>query len=422
MKKKTNDQLSQHIRDALHNHEETYVLGSWERFQQHKKRKNRSRKRKLYIAIAATVLSTLAFGFALMNIKPVPSEQITDRRPMEQLDPPKNEYSPLSPEPEQSTLESHLNNTHTQIQTTENNLDEAGVHVSNPETRSYITPKLQHKPVSSTLLTHTIDQPPSHIMEIISDTKREPSSDHPSLSGSENLVFNTIVKAENLQNPTSINRQKDLVFSIAYASVMNIHDSQTNLGSGGGFYTDWNFARNFSISSGVFIAQNRLTYNGKSGAQLMTFSDETETSPHTSDDLTSVQLDLVNLEVPLNVRYYLTNKLSFSAGVASMAFLKEKYNYHFEYEQKVQVFEDFETAGIQPTTKIVNVKTSESQSEPSLESMNWAAFYTFSVGYQQDIFNRYTASFEPFVKIPAGQITSRNISYTTGGIQLKISF
>lgn len=425
MTQKKQDNLSRHIRDVLHNHEETYVLGSWERFQQHKQRKTRARKQRLYTAVAAAVLLILAFAFARMNIDSIPVEQIADNQQMEQLDPPENESSASSSDQEEANPESPLksNNTFVNDEMIQNNHAE-NLHLSNSvsDVHSETRNTLQQKSVPPSYFTNTIHQLSLHILDLISGSTQKTGSNHSFISEAERPVSREFVKAEDLRNSLNMEHKKDLVFSIAYASVMNIHDSQTNLGSGGGVYADWNFTNNVSISSGVFIAQNRLTYSGESGARLMEFSDANGPSTLTSDDLASVQLDLVNLELPLNIRYYLTNELSVSAGISSMAFLKEEYNYNFEYDQSIQVFEYTETTGLQPTTRLVTVKTTETQSEPSLERMNWAAFYTFSVGYRQDLFNRYTASFEPFVKIPAGQVTSRNMSYTSGGIQLKISF
>lgn len=131
----------------------------------------------------------------------------------------------------------------------------------------------------------------------------------------------------------------------------------------------------------------------------------------------------LRLEIPLSFRYFLTEHFSVSAGISSVAYLKENFDYTYEYQQQIQVFVVDETTGTQPlTTRLVTLTESQTQSEPSLNGMDLAAFYTFTVGYQYDIANRHTVSFEPFLKIPTGQLTSRDIQYTTGGIQLKIHF
>ncbi|MEX2396919.1 MAG: hypothetical protein WD491_07835, partial [Balneolales bacterium] len=206
---------------------------------------------------------------------------------------------------------------------------------------------------------------------------------------------------------------------LAYAPLMNVHDSQTSWGMGGGFNTDWNFAENLSLSSGLFVAQNQLKYSNDNGSSTMRMSDETMQSP---GDLTYMQVDLVSLEIPLNLKYSLSDHFSVSAGLSSVAYLKEDYNYTFEHEQQIQVFGEAETNGSGPATTTVTLSESQSQSEPSLNKMDLAALYTFSIGYQHEIANRNTVSLEPFIKIPTGSLTSRDIKYTTGGIQMKIYF
>lgn len=427
MSEKNENQLSEHIKQVLHNHEEDYVLGSWERFQRHKNKKARIRKQRIFLAIAVSILFMVLSMLALMDIEFTPKEQVAEHQQTEQPDIHEGDSPLPSAEPEPTSVsQPDSNQESSEAEITEDNSNDRAA-LQEPVSEDNLTGTVaaisfKRKSVPQPSLAEFGHAPLSNTLERISDLASNTDSDRSLSSTLNNEVSGEFVENEDIPHSLNSSQQKDFVFSVAYASIMNIHDSQTDIGPGGGFYADWNFARNLTLSSGLFIAQNQLKYSGESGYRLMKFADEDGPTTLTGDDLASVQLDFVNLEIPLNVRYYITNHLSFSAGISSMAFLKEEYNYNFEYEQRIQVFENTETTGPRPTTKVVTMRTTQTQSEPSLERMNWAAFYTFSVGYQQEVFNGYTASFEPFVKIPAGQVSSRDISYTSGGIQLKISF
>lgn len=424
MSSKKENQLSEQIREVLLEHEEPYTLGSWERFKQYKNKKTRTRRQKLFMVVAASIVLMLLFAFAWLNLESLPDGQIAE----DQSQDPSNAIENTTPsfsELENVPLPGNSAEKLPGNEMADNEMSRSSDKSPNESnTQNFgrsdapVSRKSLQKYTRKDYGFFTTVDAPDQIRKVLQTA----GSNQPVEPGSNNQGANIIVQNEDIGYLSNPGPKKDLVFSIAYAPVVNIHDSQTDLGSGGGFYADWNFTRNLTVSSGVFIAQNRLKYSGETGNRLMEFSKEDGPSLLTGDDLASVQLDFVNLEIPLNVRYSLTNHLSLSVGIASMAFLKEEYNYNFEYEQRIQVFENFETTGLQPTTRVVTVRTTQTQSEPSLERMNWAAFYTFSVGYRQEIFNSYIASFEPFLKIPAGQVTSRNISYTTGGIQLKISF
>lgn len=421
---KNEDQLSEHFRQVLQNHEEPYVLGSWERFQRYKSLKTRIRKQKIFLAIAASVLLILTLAFSWMNIDSLPDEQIAGNQQNEQPDITESESPPPPPEPERipsvdpEEWDEHTGPAHE----TSNNRDETGMAESSAANFTRATSPVSRKSVPQQTLESTGRLPLSGISGTITNNLNEPGSHFFSSSVLKNTSSAEFVRAEDIRHTTGRSNQKDLVFSVAYASVMNIHDSRTDPGSGGGFYTDWNFSRNVTVSSGVFIAQNHLKFDKGGGSRLAEDFNHEGATTLSTDDLASVQLELVNLEIPLNLRYSLTDELSVSAGISSMAFLKEQYNYNFEYEQRVQVFDGSETTGVRPASRVTTFRTTQTQSEPALERMNWAAFYTFSVGYRQEVFKRYAASLEPFVKIPAGRVTSRGITYTSGGIQLKVSF
>lgn len=376
------------------------------------------------MAIAASVVLVIIFGFAIISFQSSPQEQIVEEQLTEQQEITENNTQPRpSSSKSENSVYSQSNQekefTETEGSYSTESLSESGSNIfaaaspvawkSMPEVQLVNPDGLLSSLEFQNLLGGASPHRPKYL-----DSSEFKNG---------NIASNTFVKEEDLRQSFDNVGQKNVVFSVAYASVMNIHDSQTDLGAGGGFYTDWNFAKNLTLSSGLFIAQNRLKYeNGQTARLAGTFKEAGTTTTLTTDDLDYVQLDFVNLEIPLNIRYSLTNKLSVSAGVSSMAFLKEEYEYNFEYEQQIQVFQDDETTGPRLVNETVTIRTMQTESEPSLNRMNWAAFYTFSVGYQQKIFQRYSASFEPFIKIPAGQVTSRGISYATGGVQLKVSF
>lgn len=424
MSKKNKDQLSEHIKQVMIDHEEPYVLGSWEKFERYKTRKNNIRRRKVFLAIAASIILVLTFRFAIININTPPEELIVEEQQTEQQEIIKNDSETPSYSAETESRSSSGPNKEKEFTETEGNQSTTSLSKSEPNVFTESSSPVSWKSVPEVSLMH-----PDGVLATLTHQKstgglpaRRSTYLRSSELSSNNIVSNRFVEKENIRQSFGSSEQKHMVFSVAYASVMNIHDSQTDLGAGGGFYTDWNFAKNLSLSSGLFIAQNRLKYQNGQTVRLAEGVTVDSTTTLTTHNLDYVQLDFVNLEIPLNIRYSLTDELSVSAGISSMAFLKEEYEYNFKYEQQIQVFRDDETTGPRLVNEVVTVRTTQTQSEPSLNRMNWAAFYTFSVGYQQRIFQRYTASFEPFIKIPAGRVTSRGISYATGGVQLKVSF
>ncbi|MEX0647911.1 MAG: hypothetical protein WD139_08995 [Balneolaceae bacterium] len=404
---KPENNFSNHIRQVLHEYEEPYEAGAWERFQQ---KQDGLRNRKIILRVAASLLVVLTFAFAWTNSElPEPVVLITEDVLI--LQPDNNIYEPLTeaenqPAPKPLAVREYAGGASDQkyeIRTVQ---------------LSAITSGGERVSVSK----HAV--PRYSIADKMVELIQTPAADEFNENGKSLQVirpapYNRYAGVGDIRI-TSDNVKRGIEFSIAYASVINIHDSQTDMGFGGGVYTDWHFAENLSAGSGLFVSSNQLKYAGESGNSLMKETDEPETLA-SDDNLAYMQLDLVNLEIPLSLRYHISNNISLSAGVTSVAFLKEEYDYTFEYDQPIQVFQDDES-GIGPMTRMVTMTTSQKESEPSFSKIELAALYTFALGYQQQIRSRYQIMFEPFLKIPAGHLTSRNIRYTTGGIQLKITF
>lgn len=430
MKKKNQKPLTDHIRDVLQEHEEPYVLGSWERFQRYNNRKNKIRRRKISLSAAASILLIFTFLFAWNRADDLITEQYIAEHPAE---------SPLIPTPETPVPDDEEDEELAQDEknvlpgATENLM--AGENAPSGDSGFAGKPERFDSELLHSIAARSIIYQTFTGNDMITTTRGADNQEYDTADtkysvwprnfqneGSHTELLSTppLVHETDIQLPARSGK-KEIAFSLAYAPLINVHESQTDWGIGGGFFTDWNFSDNMALSSGLFIAQNQLKYSNEQGAMARLTDNNTMSS--TPGDLAFMQVDLVSLEIPLSFRYFLTEHFSVSAGISSVAYLKENFDYTYEYQQQIQVFVVGETTGTQPlTTRVVTLTESQTQSEPSLNGMDLAAFYTFTLGYQYDIANRHTVSFEPFLKIPTGQLTSRDIQYTTGGIQLKIHF
>lgn len=426
MKKKNKQKLSDHIREVLSGQEEPYDPGSWEQFQRYKNRNSTVRNRRIIFGIAASILLVLISQFAWNNYERSVSDPYVEVPAIEGPDLVENETTtPLSENEKTNIIEEDNDRIdrkdEEQVTPQRANNQEEPKNIFDDE-----APAVSRKSIARQFLTQIYSTDPSDTtqyydrdMFITRYEKMFPIVGERSESQDPSLTNSSIQREARIQNTAWRASKREFVFSVGYAPVMNIHDSQTDIGVGGGFYTDWNLTENISVVSGLFVSQNNLKYENKQ-ASLM---EETEVTTM-SGGLSQMQVDLLSLEVPLSLRYFITDWLSISAGLSSVAFLKEHFNYTFEYQEQVQVFEENETTTEREPVghKLVTKTDSYKLSEPSLNGMNWGAFYTVSVSYQREIMKRHMISFEPFLKIPARNVTSRDITYTTGGLQLKVSF
>src|SRR5690625_5438050 len=119
--------------------------------------------------------------------------------------------------------------------------------------------------------------------------------------------------------------------------MMNIDDSETDLGSGAGMYADWNFAPRFTLSTGLAIAQNNLSYRDRqeqflAAAELPEVKVSAVEDPvvMSGDQLSSVQLNFLNLEIPFDLRYYIFDRFIISSGFSSVTILRETFDLTYE--------------------------------------------------------------------------------------------
>ncbi len=421
MNKKNEDQLTKHIRRTLLDHEEPYVLGSWERFQRQKLGNDRKRSQKRLYAFAASILLMLTFAFAWNEFSMLPGEEYVEESQTEspeQTPTPSN--LPQITAEEQTATEEELQEKQTDIGVTENRSTTDNTSNIASQTFPEISPSFSRKTFSNFYkVSSGLNAPPPISQKVAHSLNTLPANNRIASAG-ENSPSGQPVPIASTMLPASEKDSKNFVFSAAYASVMNVNDSQTDLGMGGGLYTDWNFAKNLSLTSGLFIGQNQLRYKNNQGNQLEENVSRSNNTLMSADNLSYMQLDLINLEIPLNFRYTLTENWSVSAGISSITYLREEYDY--VYEQQIQVFDESSATSSETVTRSVTLRSSQTQSEPSFDKLDWAAFYTLSFGYQRKVFKNHNATLEPFIKIPAGKVTSQGVSYTSGGIQLKISF
>lgn len=426
MKNNNKQDFIEHITEVLSDHREPYVLGSWERFQRFRINRKRSRRNQIIVRIAAAILLIFTFYFGWTNIDRTADEWITGETPAEipepVLDDNKNLLSP--DEAENLFAEQQYEHPDDWPVLSESTGSEQEETVAGTFPPVEISPSASQS-VKQYTLTETVQET---ILEnrLLAFSKSDKDLQNPiqphETTESDVLPAGEMNAEQILTGEIKNSHKKDFSFSLAYASLLNIHDSQADLGSGGGFYTDWNFAEKFSLTSGLIVAQNRLKYSFEHGELLRTFEEDgNETTLANSDNLSHIQVNLLSLEIPFNFRYSINGNFSVTAGISSVTFLKEQYDYTFEFQQQVHVVVDGDD-GPETTTETITFSETQQQTEPSLNGMDWAAFYTVSMGYQHIFADRHTVSLEPFVKIPTRGLASRDIRYTTGGIQFKVYF
>jgi hypothetical protein len=402
-----NDPIEQ-IKENLLEYEEPYQLGAWENFVRYRKAKVHAKMITWIPAAAASLLFALLASYWLI----APSHQTTDliaTEPLEPLELPETgpeviipEFTPL----EKSVVETYASTEDTLQQPYHPDEHQAG---QTESTAAILSGRytdlisLRHIPLLDDISSPKTDsdtKPRTWAASSVIRTERSEAYEERTLTSADLSAAQTYRSA--------------LSFGLAYSPLLNIHQSATDWNIGAGLSVQWDFMENLSLSSGLYIAQSQLRFSG----------DEVPlTSTVQTFDSANMEIDFLSLEIPMNLQYSLNDRFFFSGGISSASFLRENYSYHYQYQEmsRTQLFIEGEYREV---SQWVTLSGTETASEPSLSSFHPLAFYNFSLGYNVDQagHGKFTITIEPFFKLPARSFSSRKISYSTGGLQLKIVF
>jgi hypothetical protein len=385
---KSNKELIDHIKEVLNNREEPYQLGAWEKFQAQQKKHRRLLLWKIGFSTAASLTIIIAVW---LNFDP----SATKPRQIEQLP---NKFSNgslpgLKIEGDRTIPDEFIHHEIAMIPDFSNKLLGAKRKYFDREILPIIDQGQESKIIHSKFMNFVEPIKPGSLIGRNEMPKNQAPMGYP--------VFN--LRMEGKADP-------NIRIGLAFSPAITTGEAEPNIGIGGGVSTDWSLSRKFSLVSGIYVSQNQLSYEN-SGSRSPTLT-----------GLEDVRLNLVSLEIPINLQFNLNNNVFVSAGISSATLMKEHYSYTAHYDKLIKETTLSDKNEPVTTFRVVKMKESREISEPSFKSFNILAFYNFSIGYKHVFMERFNVSIEPFVKLPTMPLTSRELQYSTGGVQLKLKF
>ena len=237
-----------------------------------------------------------------------------------------------------------------------------------------------------------------------------------------------MIKKDQLNNlkasSSSIKEDKRPVYSVYTATYVNYaKGSNSQFNAGGGFSADIHLNKNLSLTTGLAVTQNTLSYTATpSGEAATTFAavasknvlitatyspSGSNAFSEASPNLKNLNASLVGIDVPVNIKYFIKPEKTdtyFSAGLSSGTFANETYNYKYNY------------------SSLFNAAAQTVSTSSSFNSFYLANMANFSFGFGYPVGKTTRLIIEPFVKYPLSGLGSQQISFGSGGINLKLNF
>ncbi|MGN7985764.1 hypothetical protein ACTJKC_00405 [Pedobacter sp. 22226] len=402
-------ELIEHITAQLQNHEETYPDGAWERFSV---KENKKRSIAFWPLWAAAALIFVFGGvfFALNNTGQKtdlaltkPKTQQKSNTDLSNSAPEKNTPTPLN---DQTTV---LNNPI--AASSANKITES----TNPTVEEYknypyVDDTQGLLPLNGNLLDNklagvNISTLSPKNFEILTEKKK----DLPTKKTTFEELLAKDSRANQQKNSSKTNENSKWQPDVYVAPAMG-NDNKVNMNYG--FSLSYAIANKLSISSGVSYAAISTSESLNAGAP-QTLSGR---------NLESVDSKVRGINIPLELKYKISEKLYTNIGVSALAVLNSSQQNNYIVNQ-VQNFSSAPVNGYaESKTFIVAEKTTEPQPEASIDPDKYIGFYNFSLGYKQKISKKNNIAIEPFLRLPMKTFSKENLNLTNGGLRLKIDF
>lgn len=403
-------ELIEHITAQLQNHEETYPNGAWERFSE----KKNKRRGITYWPLWAAAALILIFGgvfFAQNNI---------DQKKQIVIIKPKAQQIPAADRNTNVVIETKTNPT-----SLNNNANAANNIAANRATK--ITENL--KPLLSQETTYPLINTAEELTPVnnnLLDSKLVGTN----LSNLKSKQFNILTENKKPQPRTQTNFEK-LLAQDSYANQQKPADKasgnskwQPDVYVAPAMGNDNKVTMNYGFSLSYAIANKLSISSGVSYASISTTESLDASAPQTlsGKNLASVDAKVRGINIPLELKYNISDKLYTNIGVSALAVLNNSQQNSYIINQ-VQSFSSPAVNGYADSkTLIVKEKTVEPQPEANLDPDKYIGFYNFSLGYKQKISKKNNIAIEPFLRLPMKTFSKENLNLTNGGLRLKIDF
>ncbi|WP_443943729.1 hypothetical protein ACJVDH_12455 [Pedobacter sp. AW1-32] len=409
--------LFEHISNKLHNHEELYAQGAWERFSNQEKKKRRFVLWPLWSAAAVILICSIGYILLNQTVKQnLSTPKFTGKKtqktdsakiPSEKFPIPnviKEENTPfvLRKKP----VESNPTNNDQQIESTKSSA------IDLPDLTADQTGILTYN--SSNILFNSmvkINIAPQSISKYY--TLNKPTAEKsPTIVLKHRPTFEDILEADSrpqqLAKQTKTAAESKWMPSVYVAPAVG-NDSKVNMNYG--FSISYALGKKVSLSSGV-------AYTALSSTEALNFSAATA---YSATNLESISTKVSGINIPLELRYNINDKLYTGIGVSALAVLDNRQQNNYVVSQFADAMLSSAGNGT-PQAFLVQSRVVETQTDSNLDPNRYVGFYNFSLGYKQKISNKNNIAIEPFLRLPMKTFTRDNLNLTNGGLRIKFDF
>nr|WP_068890189.1 hypothetical protein [Pedobacter panaciterrae] len=408
--KGSEDELIAHIKESLTGHEEEYVPGSWENFNEIEADKNTKTLWLWRLGSAAAVI--LIAGAAVVFY----ADRTTDLLPVQQVqNKPKETFNPPVKIEEKATKKADLPldevKKEQQIAAVRQNTD-VTVYTSTEEPVNTVPGISKETFIEQSNPVVPVVRVPETKQDIAKTETKKIETER------KTTVFQEFLNEESRKNQgdavakSAASRKEDkwemgLVVSPSFGNTKKL-----NMGYG----VSMGYALTDKISLNSGVSYNEMAALKNLPAPVNTaIADE-------SKNLSSIEAKVTGIDIPLELKYRLSKNLYANIGVSAFAVINQKQSNSYIQEKIVERAVNSDAGLAELKTFAVNERIVEQAPESEIKDGRYIGFYNFSFGYKQKISKGKAVSIEPFMKVPMKEVSKENLRLIGTGVRLKLDF
>ena len=407
--KGSEDELIAHIKESLTGHEEEYVPGSWENFNQIEGKRNAKVLWLWRLSSAAAVI--LIAGAAILFF----TNKTTDVLPVQNVQHKQKEI----PAPSAKTEEKVAKEADLPIAVTEH--EQLAAVRENKNVPVYAATQEPVNVVSG-ISTETIAEKSNPVVPLVRvpDTKPDivKTEAKPVTVENKTTVFQEFLNNETKKNQgealakSSAPRKEDkwemgLVVSPSFGNTKKLN-------MGYGVSMGYALSDKISLNSGV-------SYSEMAASRSLPAPVSTAIAGE-SKNLESIEAKVTGIDIPLELKYRLSKNLYANVGVSAFAVINQKQSNSYIQEKLVERDVSSSNGLAELKTFAVNERVVEPAQDSEIKDGKYIGFYNFSFGYKQKISKNKAVSIEPFMKVPMKEVSKENLRLIGTGVRLKLDF
>lgn len=408
-------ELIEHITEQLQSHEEAYAEGAWERFSEKKKRRGI-----VYWPMWAAAIVVLIAGALFFTI-----QKSTDTTDIANIQP--KAFSEGEAEQKGTTdAEANINQNISPELHTQKRSNQLQIPVKGDNKAPYNTPLAQNE--ARDQLAVNGENPP---MLILNTNQLAGQLYNPTITSASNSRLFELAGAKEKPKPIKMTFE-DLLAQDSKANQFAAHTKNNqdskwqpgvyvapSMGNDNKLNMNYGFSLSYAIANKVSISSG-VSYSSISSKEVLG-ADVPQTL--SGRNLESVNARVEGINVPLELKYNISDKIYTGIGVSALAVTNNRQeNTYISNQVQNAAALNSATGSYDAKTLIVAERKVEPQPEATIDPDRYIGFYNFSFGYKQKLSRKKNIAIEPFLRVPMKTFSKENLNLTNGGLRIKVDF